>query len=243
MTSIRPLASVVVAASVVGISAAAEKKKGSPKAAKEPEPKSEPMSEATALAVLNSDAGVHEKARACQELASAATAKSVPALAALLDHEQLSDYARSGLENIPDASAGTALRTALGKLKGRQLAGAVNSLGVRREKAAVPDLQKLALDSKRGVAAEALASLGMIGTPEAASTLRKVLTDGPAELRTAAAHASLVAAEQLAKDGKPDAARPLLEGVARAQPGGHIAKVAQAQAAALNKQRTPSARK
>ncbi|MBI4623157.1 MAG: hypothetical protein HY736_08065, partial [Verrucomicrobia bacterium] len=54
--------------------------------------------EAEALAVLASGAGVHEKARACQELAVVGGSASVPALAALLDHEHLADYARSGLE-------------------------------------------------------------------------------------------------------------------------------------------------
>jgi hypothetical protein len=104
---------------------------------------------------------------------------------------------------------------------------------VRREIAAVPDLQKLALAPKRGVAPEALASLGMIGTGEAAKTLQKVLTDGPADLRIAAAHASLVAAERLAKDGNVVIARGLLERVVRTLPSGHLAAVAQSQAAGL----------
>lgn len=186
-----------------------------------------------ALGVLASDAGIHEKARACQELGSFGGPSAVPALAALLDQENLADYARSGLEGIKDPSAGQALRQALPRLNGRTLAGAVNSLGVRREIAAVPDLQSLALDAKRGVAAEALASLGMIGTGEAAKTLQKVLADGPADLRTAAAHASITAAIQLAKDGNSAAARGVLESVVRALPSSHIAAVAKNQAAAL----------
>ena len=128
---------------------------------------------------------------------------------------------------------GAALRKALAKLSGRQLAGVVNSLGVRREIAAVPDLQKLALDPTRGVASEALASLGMIGTAEAAKTLQKVLTDGPADLRVDAAHASLVAAERLAKAGNVAAARGLLDRVVRTLPPGHLATVAKTQAVAL----------
>jgi HEAT repeat protein len=189
--------------------------------------------EAAALAVLASDAGLHEKARACQELAVFGGPASVPALAALLDKEHLADYARSGLEGIKDPAAGAALRKALGTLNGRQLSGVVNSLGVRREVAAVPDLQKLALDPMRGVAAEALASLGMIGTAGAAKTLQKVLTDGPAELRVGAAHASLVAAERLAKEGNVAAARGLLDRVVRALPSGHLATVATGQSVAL----------
>ena len=189
--------------------------------------------EAAALAVLASEAGLHEKARACQELAVVGGPASVPALAALLDQEHLADYARSGLEAIQDPAAGAALRKALGGLSGRPLAGVVNSLGVRREIAAVPDLQQLALDPKRGVAAEALASLVMVGTADAAITLQKVLTDGPADLRIPAAHAALTAAAQLAKDGNLTAARELLEHVVRTLPPGHLSTAAQRQAAAL----------
>ena len=90
--------------------------------------------EESLLAVLASgDVGVHDKAVACEKLAWVATAKSVPALAALLGDEHLSDYARSGLEVIPDASAGEALRRALPRLNDRLRAGAVDSLRVRRD--------------------------------------------------------------------------------------------------------------
>ena len=97
----------------------------------------------------------------------------------------------------------------------------------------MPDLQMLALDPKRGVAAEALASLGMIGTADAAKTLQKVLTDGPADLHIPAAHAALTAAAQLAKDGNLVAARGLLERVVRTLPPGHLSTAVQRQAAAL----------
>ena len=190
-------------------------------------------SSTAALAVLSSDAGLHEKARACQELAVYGGPEAVPALAALLDQEHLADYARSGLEAIHDSAAGKALLQALPRVKGRFLAGVVNSLGVRREIAAVPDLQKLALDANSGVAAEALASLGMIGTPESSKTLQQVLTEGPSDLRIPAAHASLAAAVQLARDGNPGAARGLLESIVRALPPGHLSTVARNQAAAL----------
>ena len=190
-------------------------------------------SESAALVVLASDAGLQEKARACQELGDFGGPKSVAPLAALLNTEHLADYARSGLEGIKDPSAGRALRKALPTLEGRFLAGAVNSLGVRREIAAVPELQKLALDPKRGVAEEAVASLGLIANRDAAKTLQQVLASGPAELRVAAAHASLVAAAQLAKDGQVAGARELLDSIVKALPPGQLATVAQNQIAAL----------
>jgi len=189
--------------------------------------------EAQALAVLASATGVHEKARACQQLAVVGGPAAIPALAALLDKEPLADYARSGLEAIKDPAAGEALRKALQRLDGRPLAGVVNSLGVRRDTAATADLQKLALDPKRGVAAEALASLGMIGTAEAAKTLRTALATGPADLRIPAAHAALAAAAQLARDGNPGTARELLGDVVRVLPPGLIPTAAKRQAAAI----------
>jgi HEAT repeat protein len=192
-------------------------------------------SEADALAVLASDAGLKEKARACQELGDVGGPKSVAPLAALLNKEHLADYARSGLEGIKDPSAGAALRKALPTLEGRYLSGVVNSLGVRRDTAAVSELQKLALDPKRGVAEEAIASLGMIANRDATKTLQKVLSSGPAELRVPAAHAAIMASALVAKEGNASVARELLESVAKALPKSHLAKVAQNQIAALKK--------
>lgn len=186
-----------------------------------------------ALAVLASEAGVHEKARACQQLGDFGGPEAVPALARLLSHEVLADYARSGLEGIADPSAGQALLQALGTLQGRNLAGVVNSLGVRRERAALPELQALALDPKRGVAAEAMASLGMIGSVEAARTLQQILKNGPADQRVPAAHAALVAAEHLVRAKNAAAARDLLNDVVHALPAGHLPAVAQRQLDAL----------
>jgi HEAT repeat protein len=199
--------------------------------------------ETAALAVLASDAGLREKARACQELGDFGGPASVPALAALLDREHLADYARSGLEGIKDGSAGEALRAALPKLAGRYLAGAVNSLGVRRDVAAVPALQKLALDSKSGAAEAAIASLGMIATPAATKTLQTILVSGPAALRVPAAHAALVAAEQLVRDGNTTAARAVLNAVVQALPPGHVATAANDRVVTLSGAPVSSARK
>ncbi len=193
--------------------------------------------EAEHLAVLASSADLQAKARACQELGVVGGPASVAALAALLPTEHLSDYARSGLEGIRDPAAGEALRQALPRLEGRHLAGAVASLGVRREKAAVSELQRLAVDDKRGAAAEAVAALGMIGTPDAAKALQQILTSGPAEVKTAAAHAALVAAEWLAKEGNASAARSLLDATVRAVPSGPVAVAAKLQTTALGARR------
>jgi len=178
--------------------------------------------ERAAFAVLASEAGVQEKARACQQLAVVGGAGAVPALAALLDDEQLAAHARWGLETIADPAAGEALRAALPKLDGRLLAGVVTSLGVRRDAASAPALCKLVADRDRGAAGPALAALGQIATAEALETIRGVLVDGPAELRVSAAHAALEAAARLTGDGKAEAAGPLLEAVRGADVPAHV---------------------
>src|SRR5437868_5941660 len=86
------------------------------------------------IAVLQSDAALFDKARACQQLGDIGSAGTVPSLAALLTDLHLSAYARSGLEGIPDPSAAAALRDAAQSLKGPLLTGVVNSLGVLRDR-------------------------------------------------------------------------------------------------------------
>lgn len=195
-----------------------------------------------ALAVLAADAGVHDKAVACQQLAITGGPEAVPALAGLLGHEQLSDYARSALERIEDPAAGAALRDALPQLKGRLLAGAIASLGVRRDTAAVPALLDAVRDPGRGVAGPALAALGEVGSEEAAVALRAAITDGPAEWRVPAAHAALTAAEQLARDGNREAALALSDGVSAAALPEHLRAAARNQATGLRAGTTVAAR-
>ncbi len=89
------------------------------------------------------DATVYARAKACQRLAVIGDKTAVPALAPLLTDPQLSHYARTALETNPDPSASDALRAALGKVKGLQLVGVINSLGKRRDKRAIRQLEEL----------------------------------------------------------------------------------------------------
>ena len=190
--------------------------------------------EAEALAVLeNPSAELKDKARACQTLADFGGAKSIAALSALLADEKLGDYARSGLESMADPGAGAALRRALGTLKGRPLAGAINSVGVRRDAAAVGALRAFALENNRDAAAAAVAALGLIGNADAAQALQAVLQKGPVDLRLPAAHASIIAAEHLSKVGNAAAARALLEASVKAWSSGPSAEAARRRLATL----------
>jgi len=161
--------------------------------------------------VLRSDAAPFDKAKACQRLALIGTKDAVPALAALLADEQLGNYARFGLERIPDPSVDDALRDALGKLDGPLLVGVINSIGVRRDAKAVGALTGLVSDPTPDVAPKALAALGEIATAKAVEALHGALADDSAKLRSAAAEASLVGADRLLAQGKREEAAGLCD--------------------------------
>jgi hypothetical protein len=163
-----------------------------------------PADEASALAVLASDAGTEKKVQACNELAVVGTTKSIPALAKLLGDEKLSTYARSALEVMPDPAATKALLDALPNLEDDRLAGVVTSLGYRGDASAVPALQKLATPAS-GVCEQAFSALAMIGDLEGLQTILAVLKDGDAKCKPFAAHAALLASERLKKAGKSPA--------------------------------------
>jgi HEAT repeat protein len=172
--------------------------------------------EASALAVLkSSDADLHAKAMACDELGRVGTAKAVPALAALLADEKLSDYARDGLERIPDPAAGKALLGGLKKAKGKQRIGLIITLGDRREAAAVPQLAKIAA-RKGNAAPAALTALAQIANEEAGGAILEALANGSAESKVSAAHAALLAAQRMEKGGQKETAKKLRDAAAAA---------------------------
>ena len=88
-------------------------------------------------------ASVYARAKACQRLAVVGDGSAVPAIAPLLADEHLAVYARFALEPLPDPAADDALRAALPKLNGILLVGVINSIGRRRDKKALPMLEKL----------------------------------------------------------------------------------------------------
>ncbi len=179
-------------------------------------------SEKELIGILESDATVQQKARACQQLAVVGGKDAVPALAGLLGHRELGGYARFGLQPIDDPSVDDALRDAMGRLEGRLLVGVVNSIGVRRDAKAVKGLQALVDDPAKGAAPEALMALGMIATGEAITTIRGVLAGGSPAMRAAAADAALVAAEHLLGAKRNAEAVGLHDAVRDANVPGHL---------------------
>jgi HEAT repeat protein len=171
---------------------------------------SEPKT-AKLIAVLQSDASFFEKARACQQLGEVGTRDGVPALASVLASPELSAYARSGLEGIPDPTAAAALREAASRLKGPLLIGVINSLGALRDKESVDLLRPLAIDPKSGAAKEALLALGNIASPQSIQVIEQALANGTDAVRSEAASACLHAADRLKTAGNAAEARRLFD--------------------------------
>jgi len=172
--------------------------------------------EREALAVLRSDAPEADKAIACKTLAVHGSADAVPDLAKLLGNERLASWARIPLEAIPDPACDKALRDATGSLTGRLLVGAINSIGVRRDAAAVDLLGKRLGDGDAAVVEAAAAALGGIGSAAAADLLGKGLVASDAAVRAAAAEGAVLCAERLAAAGQAAAATTLYDAVRKA---------------------------
>ena len=172
--------------------------------------------EAALLSVLQSDAPIFQKAKACQQLAVTGTKNAVPVLATLLADDELSHYARFALEPIPDPSVDEALRASLAQVQGGLLVGVVNSIGMRRDAGAIEALTKLMSNQDTAVAAAAACALGRIATPPAVEALKTSLAL-PEPLRLAVADGCLTAADALEKDDKAELATAIYDALRQAE--------------------------
>jgi len=150
-------------------------------------------------------ATVFQKAKACHRLAVIGGKDAVPALAGLLSHPELSNYARFGLEPNPDPSAEAALRAAITRLDGRLLAGVVISLGVRKDARSADALARLLGHADDNVAGAAAAALARIGGPAAAKELQQALSTVRASLQPVMSRAGLICADGLMASNREQA--------------------------------------
>jgi len=174
------------------------------------------------IAVLQSDAAPFDKDVACRRLAVIGTKEAVPALAALLTDEKLSDIARHGLEPIPDPSVDEALRAALTKVEGKLLIGVATSIGNRGDKKAVPDLVRLLEEADEGVVGAAAKALGRIGGGQSATALERALGNAAETVRPAIADGCLWCAGALVTEGRRKRAVALLDRVRNADLPPHV---------------------
>lgn len=172
-----------------------------------------PSREPELLAVIRSETPEAEKALAFKGLAVHGSPACVADVATYLASERLSSWARIALEAIPGDEASAALRAAAAPgtaLASRQLVGVINSLGVRRDAAAVPLLVTRLGDGDPNVAAAAAAALGTIGSTEAATALAAALVAGTPD-RDTVAEACVVCGERRIEAGDTAAAVKLFE--------------------------------
>ncbi|MCP5528460.1 MAG: HEAT repeat domain-containing protein [Verrucomicrobiales bacterium] len=171
--------------------------------------------ESQLIAVLQSNAGVPEKAAACQQLRIYGTAASVPALAKLLGEDRLGQAARYALEGMAFPEAGDALRDALGSTSGLLKAGIIDSLGWRHDATALPMLLPLLSDTDEAMVVAAAGALGRIGGAPAIKALERAWQDAGAGVQPAIGEALLQCAEARLKQADPAGAaaiyRELLE--------------------------------
>jgi HEAT repeat protein len=160
-----------------------------------------PKKEADLIAVLHSKEPKAKKADACKDLAIYGSGKAVAALAPLLADEQLGSWARIALEAIPGPEADKALRESLGTVHGNLLVGVIDSIGVRRDAAAVTPLAGHLSDKDTPVAAAAAAALGRIGNEPAAKTLEESLTSARPKVRSAIAEGLVLCGEKALSEG------------------------------------------
>lgn len=179
-------------------------------------PVSAAENEADLLAVLRGDAAAADKAIACKKLAVYGSKAAVPDLAKLLSNPQLASWARIGLEAIPGAEADESLRKATESLDGNLLIGVINSIGVRRDAAAVELLTARLQDKDGEIVTAAAIALGNIGNDAAAKTLKKALADVPVALRGGVAEACILCAERQLAENHADVAAALYDDVRKA---------------------------
>lgn len=162
----------------------------------------DPQKEKELIALLQSDAPGANKALACKHLAVHGTANAVPELARLLENPQLASWSRIALEVIPGPEADAALRQATHSTTGLLLVGTINSIGVRRDAAAVELLIARLSDADAEVASAAAVALGRIGNAAAAKGLMPLLATAPAAVRPAIAEGAILCAESAVAAGK-----------------------------------------
>ena len=156
------------------------------------------------LGILGSDANHVQKADAAGRLRIVGTARAVPALAALLDHEATAHAARHALEGIPFPEAGAALRQALGQASGLTRLGLIDSLGWRREPEAVPLLEPWLNDQDTNLVAAAAIALGRIGGAAALDALNSAHRQNRSASLPAIDEGLMLCAEHLLETGVPD---------------------------------------
>jgi len=140
----------------------------------------------------------------CRMLRRIGTNRSVPALAELLEDEQLSHMARYALQRMPSREVDSVFRQALDRLQGNLRIGLIGSIADRGDTKAVSQLAGLAASADLPTAQAAITALGRIGGPGAVKALAQLKVSE--ELRLTRTDAQLACAERLLAEGATSSA-------------------------------------
>ena len=165
------------------------------------------------IATLKSTAGAPEKCAACVRLRIVGTVASVPALAGLLGEERTSQAARYALEGMPFPEAVAAMRLALGQNSDLIKAGLVDSLGWRRDAAAVPLLAPFLSGTDTAVASAAASALSKIGSKDAIAALTSARDTAAPAIQRVVLESLVQCAERLLAGGDAKGAGAIYRGL------------------------------
>jgi HEAT repeat protein len=171
---------------------------------------------------LNDSASVEGRRFICQQLAVIGTEACLPAINALLDKPDTVGIACLALARNPSPKADAVLRSATLKLEGTALLQVVQTIGVRRDRASVGLLKRLAGSENKTIAGAAVLALGNIADRQALGAIREVRRRGDPAISAQADHAFLLAAAHLREEGNTRAASALYEEVLKSGAPDHV---------------------
>lgn len=154
--------------------------------------------EAELVKLLTGESTFEARRFACKQLMVAGTEASLPALGKLLADEQTASIACLPLAVMPSPKAAELLRSALPAAKGRVRVEIIDTLGDRRDPAAVPAMAALARDADEATARAAIAALGKIADAPARDALTALWKDAQPARAAAVIDATFRAARRLA---------------------------------------------
>ncbi|MCX6915521.1 MAG: HEAT repeat domain-containing protein, partial [Verrucomicrobia bacterium] len=137
----------------------------------------------------------------------------MPALAALLGEERTSQAARYALDGMPFPEAVAVERQALGQTSGLIKAGLIDSLGWRRDAAAVPLLIPLLSGTDTAVASSAASALGKIGSKDAIAALTSARDTAPPAVQRIVLESLVQCSERLLAGGDANGATAIYRGL------------------------------
>ena len=162
--------------------------------------------------IQSDDVSDVDRANAFEKIGDVAGADAVEPLVNFLSNKKWSHYARFALQKMDAENVTDTLLQSLDALEGDLRLGLIDTIGRRRDGAAVPALTKLLRNADAKVAAASAVALGEIGTTEAAAALAEALdSESDPKRSESLASALLLVGQRLARTGNTQAAINLFD--------------------------------